>query len=154
MYDAAFETTSTTETDSERTDALSVEGFFGATILAYTRADALADGVLIDVSVMAKEAGFSVPVAVTAALQADIEDIPSESGQDIEGRLWDVLWMGRLAVQQAINNGNESDMLYYELLLPLGSQCSATDEPYTVKSVIGPGVRGEPVLTLMKPGED
>ncbi|HKI36594.1 MAG TPA: DUF6573 family protein [Gemmataceae bacterium] len=33
----------------------------------YTRADALRDGVLIDVSATAREAGFKYPVALTAA---------------------------------------------------------------------------------------
>src|SRR4051794_4558851 len=42
------------------------EDIFGEVIFAYTRADALADGVLIDVTDTAKEAGFRIPVAVTA----------------------------------------------------------------------------------------
>ena len=37
-------------------------------ISQYTRAQAIEDGVLIDVSKMAKEAGFTIPVAVTAAV--------------------------------------------------------------------------------------
>jgi hypothetical protein len=36
-------------------------------IYRYTRADALRDGVLIDVSEVAREAGFKWPVALTAA---------------------------------------------------------------------------------------
>lgn len=131
-----------------------IEDLFGEVISTYSRAQAIEDGVLVDASSMAKEAGFSIPVAVTAALWADIESIPTESGQDTQGRLWDVLWMGRLAVQQAINQGHESDMLHYELIMPVAGQYCAVDAPYTVKSVIGPGDRGEPVLTLMKQGED
>ena len=34
---------------------------------AYTRTDAIRDGVLIDVSAAAKDAGFTFPVALTAA---------------------------------------------------------------------------------------
>ena len=131
-----------------------LEDFFGEIISGYSRAQAIEDGVLVDASSMAKEAGFSISVAVTAALWADIESIPIESGQDTQGRLWDVLWMGRLAIQQAINHGHESDMLHYELIMPVAGQHCAADAPYTVKSVVGPGDRGEPVLTLMKPGED
>jgi len=37
-----------------------------------TRADAIADGFLVDVSDMAKEAGFKWPVAVTRAVWDDI----------------------------------------------------------------------------------
>ena len=36
----------------------SVESFFGDVISTYTRAQAIEDGVLIDVSSMAREAGF------------------------------------------------------------------------------------------------
>jgi hypothetical protein len=39
-------------------------------IYAYTRAQALADGVLVDVSPMAREAGFRFPTAITADLHA------------------------------------------------------------------------------------
>lgn len=41
-------------------------------IFAYARSEALADGVLVDVSDMAREAGFRYPVAVTQAVWADI----------------------------------------------------------------------------------
>ena len=45
---------------------------FGEPINAYTRAEAIADGVLVDVTHQASPAemrgGFTVPVAVTAAL--------------------------------------------------------------------------------------
>ena len=37
-------------------------------IHSYTRAEAIADGVLIDVSATAREAGFKYPVALTAAV--------------------------------------------------------------------------------------
>ena len=44
---------------------------FGEVISVYTRAQALADGVLIDAGAMAAEAGFRFPVAITAAAWAD-----------------------------------------------------------------------------------
>ena len=40
-------------------------------ISSYTRADALADGQLIDVTQTAKEAGFRLPVALTRPAGAD-----------------------------------------------------------------------------------
>lgn len=120
-------------------------------IFAYSRADALADGVLVDVSGMAKEAGFTVPVAVTANLWADIQTFPEGSGEDGTGRLWDVLCIGRIAIGQAMakNGGNSSELLYNLLLSREG-----LSSIYTLKSVIGPGDQGEPVLTLMRPDED
>lgn len=72
----------------------------------YTRAQALEDGVLVDVSETAKEAGFRVPVALTQAAWADCvhwteDDSASVVHQDQSGRLWDVLWMARLAAGAA-----------------------------------------------------
>ncbi len=44
---------------------------FGEPISIYTRAQALDDGFLVDVSELAKEAGFRFPVALTRAAWAD-----------------------------------------------------------------------------------
>ena len=38
---------------------------FAPVIFAYTRAQAIDDGILVDVSETAREAGFKIPVAVT-----------------------------------------------------------------------------------------
>jgi hypothetical protein len=116
-------------------------------IYTYTRAQALEDGVLIDVSETARELGFRYPVALTAALWADIQAIPVGSADDAAGRLWDVLWMGACAARW----GADTDQLTYELIMPLDGAQRAC---YTVKLVIGPGDQAEPVLTLMRPNED
>ncbi len=114
-------------------------------IHTYTRAQAIEDGVLVDVTATAREAGFRVPVAVTAALWADIEAIPpSKQGlQDVAGRLWDVLWLARLAAQR---DGSET---VYRLTMHVGRTSR-----YLVKMVCCPGDAGEPVITLMRPDED
>ncbi len=114
-------------------------------IHTYTRAQALEDGALIDVSETAREVGFRVSVAVSAALWADIEAIPpSKRGiQDAAGRLWDVLWMARLAARQG---GSETA---YRLTMHVGRAST-----YRVKMGSGPGDQGEHVITLLKPDED
>jgi hypothetical protein len=59
----------------------------------YSRADAIADGVLIDVSTVAREAGITYPVALTSAVWARCVTVPpGVECQDEAGRLWDVLW--------------------------------------------------------------
>lgn len=55
------------ENNNKTTDSI-----FGELIYSYTRAQALADGELVDVSQTAIEAGFRVPVAITRALWAAI----------------------------------------------------------------------------------
>lgn len=118
-------------------------GFWDGTeyISVYTRAQAIEDGALVDVTAEAGETGFKIPVALTRALFAKI-DPPKRSHQDFRGRLHDVLWMLYLAVRRA---GNESEILYK---VKLGR------EYVIVKAVSGPGDNGEHVLTLMVPGED
>src|SRR5207302_10152759 len=69
-------------------------------IYRYTRSDALRDGVLIDVSQTAREAGFKYPVALTAAVWARCVAVPpGVLFQDEAGRLWDGLTMLRFAVR-------------------------------------------------------
>lgn len=81
---------------------------FGEPIDAYTRAQALADGVLVDVTRQASPAemhgGFRLPVAVTAALWAAIEAIPQRLAgiADVRGRLHDVLWMAACAARRSL----------------------------------------------------
>ena len=65
----------------------------------YTRADALRDGVLLDVSATAMETGIRWPVALTCAAWERCVSVPSGVAcQDEAGRLWDVLWMLRCAI--------------------------------------------------------
>ncbi len=77
--------------------------FFGEPIAIYTRAQALADGVLIDVTPWAQKSGFRVPVAFTAALWALVqgEDVATaaDSGR---GRAHDVLTLASFAVRGMI----------------------------------------------------
>ena len=75
---------------SNKTDGS--ESLFGEVIFSYTRARAIADRVLIDVTPTALEAGFRFPTAVTGNLMAEIETIPRQySHEDREGRLRDVM---------------------------------------------------------------
>ena len=121
----------------------------GAEVIhTYTRGEALEDGALIDVTKTAQEAGFCIPVAVTAALWADINAIPaSKRGlQDWEGRLWDVLWVGRAVAKRA---SRTCDTVTYQVIMHVGRKSI-----YYVKMVCGPGDASEPVVTLMRPDED
>ena len=55
-------------------------------IFSYTRAQAIEDGVLVDVTETAKEAGFRIPVALTQSVWAEYVAVPEGvEGQDEEG---------------------------------------------------------------------
>ena len=65
---------------------------FGPVISSYSRAQAIEDGVLIDVSEMAREAGFKHPVALTSAAWEDCvawnsDNKKRQTYQDESGRL-------------------------------------------------------------------
>jgi len=112
------------------------------------RQQAIKDGFLVDVSKDAKEAGFSVPVAVTRALWNAIENIPpSKSWQDVPGRLWDLLWMGYLAARR--HNGGGA--CYYKLIMHNGRK-----KYLVVKMTIGAACPTDPspAVTIMLPNED
>ena len=112
----------------------------------YTRENAIQDGVLIDVTSLAKEAGFKWPVALTSAVWTDcVEWSQNDGTQDEKGRLWDVLFMGFLAIRK-----NQGTYLIYRV-----KNRTRITRPSTVglKIVAGPGDNGEPVITIMFPGE-
>jgi hypothetical protein len=116
-------------------------------IYAYTRAQAIEDGVLIDVSAMAKEAGFKYPVVLTSAVWADYVRVPEGvEWQDEQGRLRDILNMLRFAIHKDGSGSEVSFSLYVNN--------GKSPEPVYLKSVCGPGDDAEPVITIMKPHED
>jgi hypothetical protein len=124
---------------------------FGDVIYSYTREQALEDGVLVDVSETAAEAGFSIPVAMTQAAWSGLVswDNNNRGIQDEMGRLWDVLTMGRYFARNA--KGSLVD-------------CEVLRVPNTPKATVprkagfvlncGPGDNAEPVITIMLHGED
>jgi hypothetical protein len=126
-------------------------------ISIYSRAQALEDGFLVNVSELAHEAGFRCPVAITSALWADIENIPVEDQgvQDTTGRLWDVLFVGVVTARRLVAQGfGGSDRMDYQIFLTLPDRDYGKETLYPIKMVIGAGDDGEPVFTLMKPNED
>ena len=116
-------------------------------IYSYSRKQAIEDGVLIDVSPVAKEAGFNYPVAITSAVHSDIKNIPeTQSHQSYEGRLWDILTVLHWQIKAGKADGN---ILHFILIMHVEKE-----ELYKLKSICGPGDDMEPVITIMLPNED
>ena len=119
-------------------------------IYSYTRKQAIDDGVLIDVSSQARETGFKIPVCVTDHLYHGYV-VPSkelqEEGQSTEGRLHDLFMM----TQAAAATRWEDNRVYYEVLFKTKPR---TLETVQCLAVVGPGDEGEPVMTLMLPGDE
>jgi hypothetical protein len=131
-----------------------LESLFGEPIYVYTREEAIADGTLVNVSEVAREAGFRIPVALTAAAWADCVawskvDSERQISQDEAGRLWDVLWMSSRAARHA--QGERVPFQLYRV--PRGGRATKP-RLATLHLHIGPGDAGEPAITILMPGED
>jgi hypothetical protein len=135
----------------------STEDLFGPAIHTYSRAQAIADGALIDLTAKAKEHGvsmpFKFPLACTAAIWAWIvpsDDEQTRDGQSIAGRLWDVLWLLLCAVRRSGGGSN----LQYDVIFVRRESSKLRRPVVKIKSICGPGDDAEPVITLMLPEED
>lgn len=121
----------------------SLSEIFGEVIYSYTRAQALEDGELVDVSETAREAGFKFPFAVSRALWDVIVSIPSHTPeQDWQGRLWDCLWMAKDAIRRA--KPGTSRAVFQLILTRQGTR----GKYQTLVIDLGAGDDGGPVFTL------
>lgn len=126
---------------------------FGEPISIYTRVQAIADGVLVEVdSTIVKEAGIKFPVAMTAAVYAECVKMNNRAERacnDVTGRLWDVLWMLRNACRTA--NGST---LFFTVRVVTPTGRGIAPKPVRLKAVCGPSDDLSPCLTVMFPEED
>jgi hypothetical protein len=125
---------------------------FGPVIHAYTRAQAIADEVLHDVTTDAAEAGFLIPVALTDAAWRDAVAWNDENiaPQDEHGRLWDVLSMARWRARAA----SDGERVLFQVLRVPTVRRRISPSLTDLVLHIGPGDHGEPVMTIMRPDED
>ncbi len=142
---------------------------WGEPIFSYSRAQAIVDGVLVDLTSatdgkgqrLCAQAGFKVPVAITRTAwvrvveaggtwkpDRDGEMLEFKGGQSLTGRLWDVLWMLRVASRQA----GSSDRVHFQVLVDV--EGDGRRETVKLWALCGPGDDAQPVITIMLEGED
>ena len=127
------------------------ESPFGEVIYAYTRKQAIADGVQIDVTKTAQEAGIKFPVFITRGVFETYVAMPEGvTGQDEAGRLWDIIWMTRFAILRSHGHTDRLPVALYvrndqraAKLIKLIATCGALDmdDP-------------QPAITILLPDED
>lgn len=125
---------------------------FGDPISTYSRAQAIEDGVLVDISQSSEagECGFKFPIAMTRAVWNQYVEVPpGVAHQDWKGRLWDVLYM----LRHEIRTGPPRSVILYKLHVRNDNR-DRTPPLVTLKAVCGPGDTPEPVITIMLPEED
>ncbi len=117
-------------------------------ISVYTRADAIRDGVLVDLTELFPDICrqcYKIPVAITQTLFNILKSSADVSGYGLDS------WVQTL-LQQLVHNKSvqiypygQGEMVVAEVCLP---------DPITVNAVVGPGDDPRAVLTIMLPGED
>lgn len=127
----------------------SFEGF--ELISVYSRADALRDGVLRDLSDLARSSGFRIPVAATEAVFTSYLDPSPELvaiGQSLKDRAWDLLQV----LLFAISVYRDRSEILFKVLFQMSPASSPI--PIELKAICGPGDDASPVLTILLPSED
>lgn len=129
----------------------SLTELFGAVISTYTRAQAIEDGVLVDLmqDKMAEvcRQHYKWPIACTAAVFAIMQKAVENKKRcnDYAGVLHDMLWMSRVMKRDI----NESTKIFRVKIV--GAERRSL---FDFKMVAGPGDNAEPVITIMLPDED
>lgn len=150
-------------TTEATTEADTLTELFGEPISCYSRAQAIDDGMLVDLSTgeagdLCREAGIRYPLAMTAEAWAqtigrDTHEVDGElvfpSGQDYKGRLWDVCTMMKFAIR--CSRGGEQRI---DFRVSVWDVKRGDVVPVALSVVVGPADDGEPCLTVMLPHED
>jgi len=131
-----------------------LDDLFGEVIHRYTRAQAIEDGELVEVSKSdeAIETGIKYPVALTRAVWDRYVEVPEGVwGQDPKGRLWDILWLFSRCAKRS--SPFPTDRFFFRVHVRNDNR-EGTPPTVLLEAVCGPGDEGEPVITVQLPDED
>ena len=117
---------------------------------SYSRAQAIEDSALVDVSEAAREVGIKFPVAITQAAHASVVAWRQGTEQDERGRLHDVVWMLSLAIRRTAGG----DLLNFSVLAVPNEPGHTRATQVDLKAICGSGDNMEPVITVLLPNED
>jgi len=124
--------------------------FYGEVISSYSRAEAIEDGVLVDMNKgtfdEVTKGIYNIPVAVTKAVYAIIKRAAENprTCNDYKGIWHDMVHMSRVFLKKDASS-------YF---FPCTITGAGRKRKFIFKSVIGGGDNGEPVITFMLPDED
>jgi hypothetical protein len=115
----------------------------------YLRAEAFDAGYLIDVTKLARKAGFRCcPVAITSYVWEEcVQVTDKDDGQGEIRRLWDIL----NGLRNRIRSAKDEHVLYFLVLI---AKDGKEAKEVRLKSLFGPGDDSEPVITIMHPDDD
>lgn len=121
-------------------------------IFSYSRAQAIADGVLVDVTETAKEAGFRDHTVITQALYERLQcsELEKAEGQSFEGRLWDVLFVGITKARAYIRKNNPKSPFRLDITISIREEANGKIKANLMDYQVdfGLGDNGELVITI------
>jgi len=136
--------------DTETWDAMKAAGFtddelhddqpLGPIIFAYTRKQAIEDGVLVDVTSLARRMGFKIHTAITCAAIVEITCGCEQTEAFYQSSILTALKTLFEEIRKPTNHN--TDRVHFRLA------------DLHLWFLIGPGDEGEPVLTIMLEEED
>jgi hypothetical protein len=119
------------------------ENLFGELISSYSRAQAIRDGVLVDLSeVETVKRHWKFPFACTDTVYGIIERAIEAGGCDLTGIMHDIA----ICAKAEAHRGGRQNVIFFKVCIG--------DRLHDLKLHIGPGDTAAPVLTLMLPHED
>ena len=127
-----------------------MEEIFGPVIYSYTRAQAIEDGVLVNLSEIAPDVcreHYKYPIACTSEVWGIIDRaIKNEKHcNDLNGVIHDILWMSRVFKRTI-----DANTIMFRVKITGAGRKSVFD----FKMVCGPNDDASPCLTIMMPHED
>lgn len=114
---------------------MGISKLFGPVISVYTRAQAIEDGVLVDLTGHPDTRLYKHPVAFTKALWAKLQAGAGQDPEVLNGRVWDVCYMSGAATARV--KGPDS---WFPVIVG--------DDVLYLRANVGLGDEGEPVVTI------
>ena len=129
--------------------------FSGSLAPVYSRAQAIEDGRLMDVSSLARQVGFKDAVALTHHVYDHCLGVDSTGAKELEDRHLRLLNLLLSAVwaMRAQSHRRLRKIAFTVLWVPPGG-CEHDARSAELQIIAGPGDRGETVLTILSVDED
>ena len=125
---------------------------FGSVISSYSRAQAIEDGVLVDLSALCPDECMLYKNNVCCTQEVfSLIDRAVHNKQfcnDLKGVVWDVIFM---STHNVVKEVDPTTRLFEVIIKGANSMPKGI---YRFKVVCGPGDEAEPVITIMLPNED
>lgn len=125
-------------------EKVTINGLEWDVISVYTRAQAIDDGVLMDVSVQASCVGWKIPVAISCGICAMLSERAKQTPEKCLQRVTlELLLAARRAAMEKLDESR------FMIQAKIAGELT---RPFVVS--VGPGDEGEAVLTIFFPEED